>query len=377
MNRFLITPSPDQYISYAVNYMLYSFGKQIAFIYDSNPEMDAYNNIIISSFDVIRFDVSGLMKVSEDNIENDIINFLENITYYGSSNTYIITTLTDKSLILFFKMYKTYIIDKVNVFNLPKPYTVICFDYYTFGMIDKTHTEGQYVITSQLVTESNIQEKIKSILTPDYIINGEEINYLLSLYILAILFPNSDLILQSYIFKQIYSIDVDSPFGYLKMDKTNVLSRPISICQKDKDGVVKFVSYTIKVTFDTQVWKTAYKEDRVLTCNWKESFSEKYQRSLIKIGLLISLSGSYSLQDIALYSTYLMAIDLCNIEYNGIRGLYINPITIDIESDITKVGPAISVLAKNDVSFMFGLSKYLFLISILQLDFFNYYLLLK
>lgn len=360
MNRFLITPSPDQYISYAVNYMLYSFGKQIAFIYDSNPEMDAYNNIIISSFDVIRFDVSGLMKVSEDNIENDIINFLENITYYGSSNTYIITTLTDKSLILFFKMYKTYIIDKVNVFNLPKPYTVICFDYYTFGIIDETHTEGQYVITSQLVTESNIQEKIKSILTPDYIINGDEINYLLSLYILAILLPNSDLILQSYIFKQIYSIDVDSPFGYLKMDKTNVLSRPISICQKDKDGVVKFVSYTIKVTFDTQIWKTAYKEDRVLTCNWKESFSEKYQRSLIKIGLLISLSGSYSLQDIALYSTYLMAIDLCNIEYNGIRGLYINPITIDIESDITKVGPAISVLAKNDVSFMFGLSKYLF-----------------
>lgn len=354
-----MSPSPDEYISYSINYLLFTFGKEVAFIYDSSPLMDAYNNIIISSFDVLNFEVSGLMKVNESNLSEDIVSFLENITYYGSSNSIIINTLTGESLSKFFELYKQYIVERVDLINLSKAYTVICFDYYTFKTINPDYTKNQYVISSRFVTQSNIQEKISDILTDSYIINGDEINILLSLYILSILYTSTESVEQSYIFQKIYDIDLDSPFGYLKMDKTNVLSRPISIYQEGSDGKLNFIQYTIEVSFDSQVWKRSYREERVFTCNWKESFSERYERSLIKIGLLISFSGAYSLQDISLYSSYLMGIDLCNIEYNGIRGLYIHPITIDVQSNESMVGEAILQLAENGVNFVFGLSKYL------------------
>lgn len=355
-NVFFVSPSPDQLINSAMKFLLYYYKSRIALIYDNNKSKESQNEMIKNTIKDLDIEVVSELEVDLSEVDDNMINskigeFIYNLDYYSGrrfgsvANIYVICNLGPDKLGYFLynfalKGYLTFIFDN-------------SFTYYKYSV--------NYFLISDIINLNNqkIISYIYSVFGNDYILNGLELKYLLPLFLLSesvkdtAVLSNFDLTV-----RQLYSDGgFNTLFGKLVVTQDNVISHPISISSYNENGVLTHNMVLLEQSNEANVYIESILPKRLYSCNWKSSSSEKYSRTVINIGILLSLSGSYANQDVPMLLSYLLICKLINEKYNGIRGYMILPIIKDINSDINKVIPILDEFKEEEMSYIFGLSN--------------------
>lgn len=353
-NNFFFSPSPYQYITSFVNYLITTYGIRMAFIYDDSSDKSIYNKIILDAIEKLNLNYLVIKQIPYSNsVDNfDVIEtFIDESLYHGSENFYIINTLSYDNLIIFFDIYKKRS-DIMSVFP------VFCIDN-SIVRLDSSKTDGSYLVSYEINMSSDeemIHSSIYQLLGNDYIINGKEISYLIALFFLGESLKSTEILSSDVIIRYLYETKTDTLFGHLEIGKDNTITRSVVLNEITKNGVI-FDKFILKTSYEAGVWNDQYIQQKVYSCNWKDSSSDRYERSTIKIGIALSLSGIYSNKDRKLFDVYLMIINYYNIQMKGIRGLIIVPTFVDLKSDVNLVKETLLYLNSNNINSVIGMSN--------------------
>lgn len=292
-----------------------------------------------------------LSSSSDDDNLYKIEVFIDNILYYGVENEYVINTLSGDYLKTFIDTYT-----KRNI--AIRIYPIFYIDSSIINL-DSAKIDGSYLISYEINTspdEEFIYKSINNLFSNNYKVNGKEINYLVALYYLGISLKSTKVLTRDKVIEYLYNSYSDSLFGHLEMGNDNTLTRSIILNKITSNGI-KFEKYIMKSSIEGEVWRSSYAPSKIYSCNWKEYSSEKYERSTMKLGILLSFSGSYSKQDRELLNIYLIGINFYNMEMKGIRGLIIAPTVYDLKSDINNVPILLELMNSNGINSVMGLSN--------------------
>lgn len=356
-NVFFVSPSPDQFINTAMKFLLYKFGSKIAFIYDNNPTKVTQNNLILKAIEEL--DIQVISKLPIDLNENlnmmsyRIMEFVLNIDYYSgrkigfASDTYIICNLGNDQLQYFLTALYKYL----------RIYYVFTFD----NSFIKYPISTNYYLISDIINLNNnvILNYIYNILGSKYILNGLELKYLLPLFLLSESIKDTATLstFDSTVSSLYSSQPFDTLFGELVVTPDNVISHPIAISAYNDYAILTNIMPLLQQSNEANVYVQSVLPKSLYSCNWKTSRSEKYSRTVINIGLILSLTGSYAKQDVPMLLSYILICTIINEKYNGIRGYIVLPIVKDINSDVTQVIPVLDKFKEDQISYIFGLSN--------------------
>lgn len=355
--RIYVMNSPDNYISSVVEYLFFQVGTHVAYIHDKKENMEKFNNMIINAIEKLQ--ITEIINIEVDgNCDKQVELFITKLIETHNSADFILNTLSNDCLQTFFTKYNSYF-KKEGTFHSLQAYPIYCLDESFTGVT--SGNDGSYFISKQLFSldsENYIYKAIMSLID-NYNIDGEELNLLIPFYVLANVVTTISLLNKESLMKSLYSLDNELPFGRVKMTPDNVLSHEIIIFQKERNGLIphKTIFHASSIG---NVWKSKYIATELYSCDWREAKSEKYMRTTMYIGIVLSLTGVYSYQDIPLLNSYIVTINMINIENDGVRGFYIIPYIKNSQSGNSNLTEILTELKEEEITFIFGMTKYLF-----------------
>lgn len=242
--------------------------------------------------------------------------------------------------------------------NIPPIYSLSS----KFTQVNKEISKNNYLISPySFISDNgnNLINGLKDIFNKDYTFIGLEINYLIALAFVSEAISSNEMDI-SLIFSTLYSQTYNTVFGSVYLGLDNVLSHEAIISKKDENNKLIYEESLYVLFYEGNVYKIKYYDIDNYGCNWKDSKVEKYIKADVTIGILLSLTGSYSVQDIPLLNTYILAVNLINQEYKGVRDLLVKPYVRDIHSNIDDAINIMKTMSNNNINYVFGLTKYLF-----------------
>lgn len=355
--RIYVMNSPDNYISSVVEYLFFQVGTQVAYIHDKKENMEKFNNMIINAIEKLQ--ITEVINIEVDgNCDKQVELFITKLIETHNSADFILNTLSGDCLQTFFTKYNSYFRTE-GTFHSLQAYPIYCLDE-SFTSVTSNNI-GSYFISKQLFSlnsENYIYKAIMSLID-NYDIDGEELNLLIPFYVLANVVTTISLLNKDSLMKSLYSLDNELPCGRVKMTPDNVLSHEIVIFKKGSNGLIPYETI-FHASRIGNVWKSNYIATELYSCDWKEAKSEKYMRTIMYIGIVLSLTGVYSYQDIPLLNSYIVTINMINIENDGVRGFYIIPYIKNSQSGNSNLTEILTELKEEEITFIFGMTKYLF-----------------
>lgn len=355
-NVIFVSPSPDQYISSTINYLIYQLNIDTAFIYDgSDSDMLNYNSIVIDS-------IKSTESLSDYEIIIDISNYTSkeagiqdfiNKIISGRKRGYIITTLKGLDLQYLFVQYRLLTSYQNEDFT-----PIFCFSA-DFFQIQYQYTYGHYFVSDTIPyypASLPFLNKINQILGVNYIYIGTEFNYLLSLSLISKSLKHTKDFRIEDILQYLYRNEIETEIGRVQLTFDNVVSHSIVLLKMGASGIepISFVSVVIQ---EARVWYDKYFQQTVYSCNWRDSGSEKYPRLTLPIGIVLSFTGDYSYQDLPLLHSYSLMIRLINENQGGVRGMLILPIFKNADSKVDGLRDIIESLYDSGVKIIAGMSN--------------------
>ena len=129
-----------------------------------------------------------------------------------------------------------------------------------------------------------------------------------------------------------YGIEADVPHGKVQMTNAHHMSKKTYIGKLDLDGQYTIMFETAK-EIKPEPWSRYVESTVGMGCDWStDQKGGKYQRDIIKVGILHSLSGTMGLSERTVVHAELMAIDEIN-EQGGLLGKEVFPVIKNGASD--------------------------------------------